>query len=324
MVSSHLLVVILVALCAGGVLYALAYPWLAGTARAERRQKAVIKADPKARLRGRETQSRRSQVAESLKELEQRQKRQNRPPLSVRLSQAGLTITKTRFYLLSLACGIAMAIGARFMGGSLWVCLGALFVGGLGVPRWGLSFLIKRRRDRFLDEFPNAIDVIVRGVRAGLPLADSIRTVASDSQEPVRSEFRAILDAQAIGLALPDAVARLPERVGLPEANFFSIVVAIQSKSGGSLSDALSNLSRVLRERRKMKGKVKAMSTEAKASAGIIGSLPIIVGLLVDLTSPDYISLLWRTNTGLVMLGICGVWMLMGILVMRRMINFEI
>ncbi|HVV92885.1 MAG TPA: type II secretion system F family protein [Hyphomicrobiales bacterium] len=322
--SSHLLIVILVVVCAGGVVYALAYPWLAGSARAERRQKAVIKADPKARLRNREVQSRRSQVAESLKELEQRQKRQSRPPLSVRLSQAGLSISKTQFYLYSVVGGILVAALAFFLHANRWVLLAAFFVGVLGLPRWVLGYLIKRRRNRFLDEFPNAIDVIVRGVRAGLPLADSIRTVASDAQEPVRGEFRAIMDAQAIGLPLADAVARLTERVGLPEANFFSIVVAIQAKSGGSLSDALSNLSRVLRERRKMKGKVKAMSTEAKSSAGIIGSLPIIVGFLVYLTSPDYISLLWHTKTGWILLGISGLWMLMGILVMRRMINFEI
>jgi tight adherence protein B len=320
---SHLVLFGLAALCAGCVFY-LAYPWLSGGGRIERRQKAVLKADPKARLRGRDQPNRRIQVAESLKELEQRQKRQNRPPLSVRLSQAGLTITKGRFYLYSVGGGVALALGMRFMGGSLIVCGAAFFVGTLGLPRWVLKFITNKRRERFLEEFPNAIDVIVRGVRAGLPLGDSIRTVASDAQEPVRSEFRAIMDAQSIGLSLADAVARLTERVGLPEANFFSIVVTIQSKSGGSLSDALSNLSRVLRERRKMKGKVKAMSTEAKASAAIIGSLPIVVGFLVYLTSPAYIALLWQTTTGLFLLGISAFWMTCGILVMRQMINFEI
>jgi tight adherence protein B len=140
----------------------------------------------------------------------------------------------------------------------------------------------------------------------------------------VRSEFREILATQSMGMTLADSVARLQERMPLAEANFFAIVVSIQAQSGGSLSDALSNLSRVLRERRKMKGKIQAMSMEAKSSAGIIGSLPIIVGVLVYLTSPDYISLLWRTNMGLVMLGISALWMMIGIFVMRRMINFEI
>jgi tight adherence protein B len=116
----------------------------------------------------------------------------------------------------------------------------------------------------------------------------------------------------------------MQDRLGLPEANFFAIVIAIQSRSGGSLSDALGNLSRVLRERKKMKAKIKAVSMEAKASAGIIGSLPPVVAGLVQLTSPGYISLLWSTPTGLVLLGISAFWMLCGILVMRQMINFEI
>jgi tight adherence protein B len=163
----------------------------------------------------------------------------------------------------------------------------------------------------------------VRGVKAGLPLSDCIRIIASETQEPVKSEFRQIADSQAIGVSLPEAATKLFDRVPLAESNFFGIVVTIQQKAGGSLSDALGNLSRVLRERRKMKAKIKAMSMEAKASAAIIASLPIAVMLLVWLTSPNYIELLWTTPTGRVMLMCSAMWMGVGVFVMRRMINFD-
>jgi tight adherence protein B len=165
--------------------------------------------------------------------------------------------------------------------------------------------------------------VIVRGVKAGLPLIDSMKVISLEAQEPVRGEFQEIIEDQTLGMPLADAVARLPERIPLAEANFFAIVIAIQARSGGSLSEALSNLSKVLRDRKKMNAKIKAMSAEAKSSAGIIGSLPIVVTVLVYFTSPDYILLLFQTVTGNIVLAVCGMWMLMGILVMRKMINFD-
>ncbi len=165
--------------------------------------------------------------------------------------------------------------------------------------------------------------MIVRGVKAGLPVGDCIRIVAAETQEPVKSEFRAIAESTAMGIPLGDAASKLFERIPVPEANFFGIVVAIQQKAGGSLSEALGNLSRVLRDRRKMKAKIKAMSMEAKASAAIIGSLPIAVMFLVYLTSPNYIELLWTHPMGHMMLVASATWMTIGILVMRKMINFD-
>jgi tight adherence protein B len=165
--------------------------------------------------------------------------------------------------------------------------------------------------------------VIVRGVKAGLPLIDCIKVIAVEAQEPVRSEFQQIVEDQTLGMPLAEAVARLPERIPLAEANFFAIVIIIQSRSGGSLSEALGNLSKVLRDRKKMDAKIRAMSAEAKSSAGIIGSLPIVVAVLVYFTSPDYILLLFQTTTGNIVLAGSGLWMLMGILVMRKMINFD-
>jgi len=197
------------------------------------------------------------------------------------------------------------------------------FATGLGLPRWVLGFLKKRREKAFLKALPDAVDVIVRGIKAGLPLFESIKVVATDSPEPLKSEFRAIIETQTIGMPLGEACARLYDRMPLPEANFFGIVVAIQQKSGGNLSEALGNLSKVLRDRKKMAEKIQAMSTEAKASASIIGALPPIVMLLVWMSTPDYIALLWTHQIGQFMLVCCVVWMTIGILVMKKMINFD-
>jgi len=160
-------------------------------------------------------------------------------------------------------------------------------------------------------------------VKAGLPLFDSLKVVVNDSPEPLRSEFRAIIETQSIGMPLGEACMRLYERMPLPEANFFGIVIGIQTKSGGNLSEALGNLSKVLRDRKKMRAKIQAMSMEAKASAAIIGALPPVVMIIVYIMSPDYISLLWTHPTGRFMLACCAVWMTAGILVMKKMINFD-
>jgi tight adherence protein B len=213
--------------------------------------------------------------------------------------------------------------GGLFAGGGFLGAAGLAFAAGFGLPRWGLAFLKKRRENAFLKALPDAVDVIVRGIKAGLPLFESIKVVAADSPEPLRSEFLAIIETQAIGIPLGEACQRLYERMPVPEANFFGIVVAIQQKSGGNLSEALGNLSKVLRDRKKMAEKIQAMSMEAKASAAIIGSLPPIVMIMVYITTPGYISLLWTHPTGQVMLVGCACWMSIGIMVMKKMINFD-
>ena len=181
-----------------------------------------------------------------------------------------------------------------------------------------------RRLKRMSADFPNAVDIIVRGVKSGLPFADCLRIIANEAPEPLRGEFARVVRDQAVGLPTHEAVQRFADRVPLAEANFFAIVITIQSRTGGSLSGSLSNLSNVLRERKKIRGKIKAMSAEAKASAGIIGCLPLVVGFLVYVTSPDYMLLLFQTTFGQVVIGTCLVWMGIGVLVMRHMINFEV
>jgi tight adherence protein B len=210
-----------------------------------------------------------------------------------------------------------------FTGGGIPVGAALGFAGALGLPRWLLSYLKKRRENKFLDAFPDAVDIIVRGVKAGLPLLDCLKMITIDAPEPVKSEFRAIVETQAIGMLLGDACGKLYEQMPVPEANFFGIVIAIQQRSGGNLAEALGNLSRVLRDRKKMKAKIQAMSMEAKASASIIGALPIAVMTMVYITSPNYISLLWTEPLGRMMLAASAVWMSMGVMVMKKMINFD-
>ncbi len=319
-------VAILIAIAVGGVAYVFIYPLLSGERRVEQRMRDVstMEADAhRSRKSADPTAKRRQQVEDSLQQIEDRRKRSSRPPLSVRLQQSGLTWTKRQFWITNVIAGLFAAIVAWIFGASILIALGVGFSAGIGLPRWMLSFLKKRRETRFLEEFPNGIDIIVRGVKSGLPVGDCIRIVAAEAREPVKAEFRMIAESQAIGIPLADATARLFEHIPLPEANFFGIVVSIQQKSGGSLSEALANLSRVLRERRKMQAKIKAMSMEAKASAAIIAALPIAVMLLVYLTSPNYIEMLWTTPLGRTMLFCSGVWMSMGVFVMRRMINFD-
>ncbi len=164
----------------------------------------------------------------------------------------------------------------------------------------------------------------MRGIKSGLPVGDCLRIIASEAREPLKGEFRAIIEAQSLGLSVTDAVGRLTKRMPIQEANFFVIVIQIQQKAGGNLSEALGNLSRVLRERKKMKAKVAAMSMEAKASAAIIGSLPFIVAFMVQIASPGFITPLFTTQTGHMMLLGSAFWMMCGIIMMRSMINFEI
>lgn len=319
---------------AGAVAYAFLFKSLENEKKADRRlqtvkaaetDRSVVKA---ARDRANEITKRRKTIQDSLKELDEKHKVKDRatkkPPLKVQIRQAGMQVSIERFYVYSAICGVALTVLLFILGAPLMVLPGALLAGAIGVPRWFVSFKRGRRVKAFLNEFPNALDIIVRAVKSGLPLNDGIRLIASDSPEPVKTEFRRIVEAQQLGLSIPDAAMRMGETMPCPEANFFGIVIQIQSQAGGNLSEALGNLSKVLRDRKKMKAKVQALSMEAKASAVIIGALPFIVAFLVYLSSPGYIMPLFTTSTGHLILGISGVWMSIGIFVMRQMINFEV
>jgi tight adherence protein B len=313
----------LASVAVGGLAWVFLYPILSGERQTEKRVATVAKATPAARTPRGQPRSRRDQVEATLKDFEERHKKSRNPALSVRIAQAGLKWSKQQFLIISAGVGLGMFLVGLLGGAGFLVAAAMAFAGAFGLPRWWLSFLKKRREAKFLNAFPDAVDIIVRGVKAGLPLLDCLKVITTESPEPVKSEFRAIVETQAVGMPLGEAAMKLYEDMPVPEANFFGIVVAIQQKSGGNLAEALGNLSRVLRDRKKMKAKIQAMSQEAKASAGIIGALPIAVMTLVYITSPQYIALLWTEPLGRLMLAASAIWMFMGVMVMKKMINFD-
>src|SRR6185437_8978743 len=248
----------------------------------------------------------------------------NRPTLRRRLEQAGFANTTPRkFWIICGVLALVAGLACLITGQSKLVLLLAVFVAGFGLPRWGLNFLTARRKKRFTKEFAGAIDVIVRSVRSGLPTNEALRIVARETPDPVGAEFTRLVDGLKVGITLEQGLKKMHENMPTAEVGFFGIVMTIQAKSGGNLSEALSNLAAVLRDRKRLEGKIKAMSSEAKASAGIIGSLPPAVTTMVWLTTPDYINMLFDNRIGNLMLLGCGIWMFIGIMVMRGMINFK-
>jgi tight adherence protein B len=318
-----LMLATLAAVSVGGTAFVFLYPLLSGERKAEKRQ-AALASGPVRKTTGKQADAiaRHKQITESLKEIETRNSRK-RATLEVRITQAGLDWSRRKFTIFAGLSGIIAGFVVSLLDRNPCLALAAALAGGIGLPLWVLKFLAKRRLKKFVSLFPGAIDIIVRGVRAGLPLGDCLRIIATEMADPVRSEFRQVVEAQAVGLTVPEAVDRLVTHIPIAETSFFSIVIAIQQKAGGSLSEALANLSTVLRERKTMEGKIKALSSEARASAMIIGSLPIVVGGMVYLTSPKYISLLWTTATGQVVMVGCVIWMAMGIFVMKKMVSFD-
>ena len=332
--TTLLIFILLAAISAGAVAYALMFTTISNETKAAKRLDTVKRAETDrsvvkaSRDRMAEAAKRRKSVQDSLKDLDERQKARDRnikkPPLRIQLRQAGMSVTIERFYIYSAITGVVVTIIAFVAGAPLLALPGALIAGALGLPRWFVSFRRARRVKAFLNEFPNALDVIVRAVKSGLPLNDGIRLIATEAQEPVKTEFRRIVEAQQMGMPTSEATLRMQETMPCPEAGFFGIVIQIQQQAGGNLSEALGNLSRVLRDRKKMKAKVQALSMEAKASAAIIGALPFIVGFLVYLTSPAYIMPLFTTSKGHLILGISAIWMTMGVFVMKKMINIDV
>ncbi len=321
----------LIAMAAGALIWALLFNTISNERNQERRVNSIKKSDGDrgtrlaAENRIAEAQKRRQSTQASLKELEEqtRAKDPNKKGIKDQMRQAGMAGNMKNFFMYSVITAIVLSILAFVLSGNLILTGAMLFIGGFGVPRWYVARKRKKRMNAFLEEFPNAVDVITRGIKAGLPLNDTIGIIATESKEPVRTEFKKILETQKMGIPMTEAIQKLYKNVPLTEANFFGIVIAIQQSAGGNLSEALGNLSNVLRDRKKMKAKIQSMSSEAKASAGIIGVLPPAVMILIYLSTPDYIMLLFTTSTGNLILIGALTWMGIGIMVMKQMINFD-
>lgn len=324
----QLMTVVLFTVAAGVGFYSIVGALMPGEADLEKRVSSVTEA--RSRKTARVTQAdqvatRRKAVADTLKELDDRQKTKEKVTLRNRIEQAGLDMSVKSFWIASGVTGVLLAIITFVSAPTISPIAYAVvaFIGIFGLPRWVLGKLVKRRQAKFLNEFANAIDVIVRGVKSGLPLNECLGIIARESPSPVKEEFRELVEQQRIGITLSDAFDRMIARLPLPEVKFFAIVIGIQQQAGGNLSEALGNLSGVLRDRKMMAAKVQALSAEAKASAYVLGSLPFCVTTLVYLSTPEYIRLLWTTKTGLFML-MCGLfWMFVGVMTMKKMINFK-
>ena len=273
---------------------------------------------------GESNAKRRRQVQDTLNEIERKQaQRKAKPTLGTLLEQAGWNIDARMFYIITIGVGFVSAGGFFILGYQWYVAVAIGFAVGLGLPRWFLRFKINRRKKAFTREFANSIDIIVRGVKAGLPLNECLKIIANEAGEPVAPEFQQIVEGLKVGVPLEDSLKRMFDRMPIAEVNFFQIVLTIQQKTGGNLSEALGNLSAVLRDRKRLQGKIQALSSEAKASAGIIGSLPPVVMGLVYATTPDYIALLFTERFGNFLLLCCVAWMSVGIFVMKKMISFR-
>lgn len=267
-------------------------------------------------------EARRKQIMTQLQEAERRE-RKARMSMSAKLAHAGLSLKVQTFYIICGVLGV-LALGLTLLFGmNIVIALGISLIVSIGLPRWIIGFLAKKRMAKFSLEFPNAVDVIVRGIKSGLPVHECFKIIARESPAPLGPEFQRLVEGLGVGMTLEQSLERMYARIPTPELRFFTIVIAIQQKTGGNLAEALGNLSTVLRARRMMGEKIKALSSEAIASAGIIGSLPPTVMALVSLTTPSYMGVLFTDPRGNFVLLIAVMLMSLGIFVMKRMISFK-
>lgn len=318
-------VLAIIAVAAAG--FALVPSMLGGSSRADKRMKA-LQGDIQANRRSAETvrnrDVRRKQIQDTLKaQNDALGKARKHVPLQDQLYQAGMKIQAKSWIRNQIIIGAVLVLVCILLQVPWYFAVIFGAAGGYLLPRFWMGQRRKRHQAAYLDELPNAVEAIVRGVKSGLPLNDSMRLVAKEAKEPIKSEFQKVLDQQTMGKSTGEAIQILFDRMPLPEVNFFVVVINVQQQAGGNLSEALGNLARVLRNRKKMKQKIKAMSSEAKASAGIIGSLPFIVAILVSLTTPTYLVPLFSSTLGLIWLGIAAVMMSIGVWIMAKMVSFD-
>ena len=314
----------LVALAIGLLAYVVASPFMTGEHKSEKRIDAISKGKAnKTGARQDTATDRRKQVQEQLKYADQKKAAKNKVTLKTKLIRAGLAASPQQFHIASLILAAVGFAGCLVAGLGLITASLVAFASGTGLPRWILSFLAKRRQAKFSNEFANAIDVIVRGVQTGLPLNECLNIIARESPEPVKGEFVDFVEGQRLGIPMMECFERMMESIPLPEVNFFAIVVAIQQGSGGNLAEALGNLSNVLRSRKMLAAKVAALAGEAKATAYILGATPFGVAGMVYSVAPAFINPLFSEPLGHVLLAIAGTMMTIGILIMRKLINFK-
>ena len=266
---------------------------------------------------------RREMLAKKLKENDP-EKEEKKVTISVLLQQAGYNNAVKKYWILSVALCVVLTTLVFLWGKGPFVIIMTAIIGLFGLPRLILKRMVKRRQKKFLADMPDVLEAIVRLLRAGMPVTEAVKMVAREFTGPIGDEMGRIFDQQKIGVSLPEAVQDCARRIPLAEMQMFATAVTIQSQTGSSLSEVLESLAKVIRARFRLRRKVHALSSEAKASAAIIGSLPILVGVGMYFMNPEYIGLLFSEKVGKLMLAGAGFWMLCGIIVMKQMINFKI
>ena len=287
--------------------------------------KKTLGSNIKERLKVEDSGARRKQIEETLGKIEERQtaKKKKAKTIESRILQANWSMKPQTFMMVSVGLAAVAGIVPFVLGMPPLACGALAFVLGFGLPRFILNSAIARRQKKFTSHFADAMDIIVRGVRTGLPLGDCLKIIAHESPDPLGAEFRRVVEGESLGIPIEVCLDQMYERMPISEVNFFSTVLNIQKTTGGNLGEALANLSNVLRGRKILREKIKALSAEAKVSAIIIGSLPIIVMGIVTIASPDYMHDLYNTTTGQRNLMIGAGMMVAGTLMMRKMINFK-
>ncbi len=244
--------------------------------------------------------------------------------LELRLHRTGMRWTLSQYLYASLGLSLTITLVMFIKTHAAMLSLGVGLVVGAGLPHMIIGFAIKRRINRFITKFPDAIDLLVRGLRSGLPVTETLAVVSSEVPGPVGEEFKMITERTKIGKTMDDALQETADRLTIPEFQFFCITLAIQRETGGNLAETLSNLSDVLRKRSQMKLKIRAMSSESKASAYIVGALPFVVFVLLYTVNPDYVGKFFEDER-LMVAGMGGLgWMSIGAFIMAKMVSFEI
>ncbi|RNJ62125.1 MAG: pilus assembly protein TadB [Porphyrobacter sp. IPPAS B-1204] len=244
--------------------------------------------------------------------------------LSMRLNRTGKSWTVTQYIYVSVGLALAISVLVFATSRAPLLSLGVGLLVGAGLPHMVIGYLINKRTNLFVSKFPDGIELLVRGLRSGLPVTETLGIVATEVPGPVGYEFKSVIDRIKVGKTMEDALQDTADKLGIAEFNFFTITLAIQRETGGNLAETLSNLSEVLRKRAQMKLKIRAMSSESKASAYIVGSLPFLVTAAIAFLNPEYMAP-FLTDDRLIVAGLgAGVWMGIGVLIMAKMVNFEI
>jgi len=269
------------------------------------------------------TREKRRLIQQKLKELEKENRKKRGAVIHRMLASAGSSLSVRIYCVLSLLLGLAVAAGLYIFGFSPYVTGAGGAAAGLFLPRFYFKTRITLRQKRFTAAFPDALELIIRAVKSGLPVIEGLRMISREFSDPIAGEFRRIVDSQKLGMTLAESLDQARERIATPEFKYFSVVLDIQQRTGGNLSQTLSNLSNVLRGRAHLQDRIGALSSEARSSAMIIGALPFVVTGLLYVLDPNYMSVMFTNETGNLLIMGCLGWMGLGMLLMKQMMKIK-